>query len=243
MTAALAIAALVIMERAANALEHLDRSIAASDLPAYLDDLDRLSAWFGGYALTLSAVDRMLAEVPRDRLALVADVGGGRGDLAVRLVRSARVARRPVRVIIADRDAGSVTLGKEAWEAYPEIVFVIADATALPFRDRGLDASLMSLTLHHLEPDAAAASLAEMRRTSRLGVIVNDLLRSRLSLWLVWLATRVMARHRYARDDGLLSVRRAYAPAELQALARRAGFRTLAIRRYPALVRLMAIGS
>ena len=60
----------------------------------------------------------------------------------------------------------------------------------------------MTLTLHHLEPDAAVGALAEMRRTSRLGVIVNDLLRSRLSFWLVWLATRLLAHHPYARDDG-----------------------------------------
>lgn len=231
------------MERAANASEHLDRSIDAADLATYLDDLDRLNAWFGGYALTRAAVDRKLTDVPRDRRALVVDVGGGRGDLAVRLVRAARAARRPIRVIIADRDGGSVRLGTDAWEAYPEIVFVIADAAALPFRDRGLDLAVMTLTLHHLEPGPAAAALAEMRRTSRLGVIVNDLLRSRLSLWAVWLTTRLLARHRYARDDGPLSVRRSYAPAELRALAQRAGFRTLAIRRYPALMRLMAVGS
>ena len=231
------------MERAANALEHLDQSIAASELPRYLDDLDRLNAWFGGYALTRHEIDRAIAGVPRTRATLIVDVGGGRGDLAVRLAHSARAARRRVRIIVADRDTGSVALGKDAWQAYPEIVFVIADATALPFREAGADVAVMSLTLHHLEPDAAAASLGEGRRAARVGVIVNDLLRSRLSLALVWLATRLLARHRYSRDDGPLSVRRAYAPDELRALARRAGFRTLVIRRYPVLARLMAIGS
>jgi ubiquinone/menaquinone biosynthesis C-methylase UbiE len=231
------------MERAANALEHHDRSIVASELPAYLDDLDRLNVWFFGYGLTLGAVGRMIADLPPTRPALVVDVGGGRGDLAARLVRSARAARRPVRIVVADRDAASVTLGSEAWEAYPEIVFVIADATALPFRDRGPDVAIMSLTLHHLEPDAAVASLGEMRRTARAGVVVNDLLRSRLSLWLVWLATRLLARHRFSRDDGSLSVRRAYTAHEVRALARRAGFHRLAIRRYPVLARLIAIGS
>ena len=232
-----------MMQRAAGALEHLDRFIEASELPAYLADLDRLNAWFGGYALTRRQVDRMVATVPRDHPTRIADIGGGRGDLAVRLVRSARAARRAVRVIVVDRDAASVGLGQLAWEAYPEIVFVQADATALPFRDRGVDVAVMSLTLHHLEPNAAVASLGAMRRVARLGVAVNDLLRSRLWLWLVWLATRVFAGHPYSRDDGPLSVRRAYAPDEVRVLARRAGFDDLTIRRYPMLARLMAIGA
>ena len=53
--------------------------------------------------------------------------------------------------------------------------------------------------------DGAAASLA----------IVNDLLRTRASLVLVWLATRLLRLHPVSRHDGLLSVRRAYSADEL----------------------------
>jgi hypothetical protein len=82
-----------------------------------------------------------------------------------------------------------------------------------------------------------------MRGAARLGVIVNDLLRTRVSLALVWLATRLLARHPMSRHDGPLSVRRAYSPDELRALAARAGLGRLVVRRYPLLGRVVAIAS
>ena len=92
-----------------------------------------------------------------------------------------------------------------------------------------------------MEPDAAAASLAEMLGVARGTVIVNDLLRTRLSLWLVWLATRLLACHPSSRHDGPLSVRRAYSPEEIRKLAEKAGAPVPRIERYPWLGRVLAM--
>jgi hypothetical protein len=77
-----------------------------------------------------------------------------------------------------------------------------------------------------------------MARAARLAV-VSDLLRTRLSLALVWLATRVLRLHPVSRHDGPLSVRRAYSPDELIVLAEKAG-RRVHVRRYPGIGRLVA---
>ena len=87
---------------------------------------------------------------------------------------------------------------------------------------------------------AEAAALGEMARVTRGRVIINDLARSRLALALVWLATRLLAVHPISRHDGPLSVRRAYAPAELLELFRRAGLRGVSVQRYRAIARLVA---
>ena len=44
------------MARETLARERLDGPLPSSALRATFDDLDRLNAWFGGYALTLSRV-------------------------------------------------------------------------------------------------------------------------------------------------------------------------------------------
>ena len=227
------------MQRAAGALEYLDRPVAPAERDASLADVDRLNRWFGGYALTLRALDRVAVHVPPSRRLLVVDVGGGRGDFARRLIGRARRLGRRVHVVIVDRDPD--LLASAARAAHPDISLVRADATALPFREHGADVVTMSLTLHHLEPDAAVTALAEMRAAARLAVIVNDLLRTRLSLTLVWIATRLVARHRISRHDGPLSVRRAYAPEELRSLAEKAGIHRLSIERHPWLGRLLAV--
>jgi 2-polyprenyl-3-methyl-5-hydroxy-6-metoxy-1,4-benzoquinol methylase len=226
------------MKRATDARERLDDPLPSAALRATLDDLDFLNAWFGGYALTLSRIRRAAARLPRGRRLVVVDVGGGRGDFAINLVRWARHRGRPVRVLVVDAAGATLEAARRRTAAYPEIALVQADATALPLRERGVDVAVASLTLHHLDREAVVGCLAEMAAAAGLAVI-NDLLRTRTSLTLVWLATRVLRLHPVSQYDGPLSVRRAYSPEELTALAGRAGVRAR-IRRYPYLARLVA---
>jgi ubiquinone/menaquinone biosynthesis C-methylase UbiE len=226
------------MRRAETALEYLDRPVPRADRDATLADIDRLNT-FGGYALTLGAVRRAAARVPASRPLVVIDVGGGRGDFARRLIRHGPRLGRAVRVVVVDRDPDLLALAVGA--KHPGVSVVRADATALPFREHSADVVTMSLTLHHLGRDAAVTSLGEMRGIARLGVVINDLLRTRLSLVLVWIATRLVARHKISRHDGPLSVRRAYSPAELRTLAEEAGVRSLCVERHPWLGRVLAV--
>lgn len=219
----------------------LDGAVATQELAASLADIDRLNSWFGGYALSLRAIRRLAAEVPRARPLRVIDVGGGTAAFAVRVVLWARRSGRDIRVVVIDRDPTSLRLARAAVAAYPEILLVCADASALPCRERAVDIVTSALTLHHLEPAQAAAGLREMTAAARIGVVVNDLLRRRLSLGLVWLVTRLLGCHPISRHDGPLSVRRSYSRDELRALAEKAGARRLTIREYPVLGRLVAV--
>lgn len=228
------------MERAAGARELLDGSLSPGDLAATLRDVERLDAWLGGHALSLRRVRRAARAVPRDRPFVVVDVGGGSGGFARRLARWARRRRRAVRIVVVDHDAATAALARRACARYPEIDVVRADAGLLPLGVASADVVHAALTLHHLEPDAAVTALAEMARVARGHVVVNDLDRTRVALGLVWLATRLVARHPVSRHDGPLSVRRAYAPAELADLFRKAGLPGVAVTRYPPLARLVA---
>jgi len=229
------------VKRAEGAREVLDGAVAAPERAASLADIDRLNSWFGGYALSLRAIRRLAAEVPRDRPLRVIDVGGGTAAFAVRLARWARRNGRNVRVVVVDRDPTTLRLACQAAAGYPEILLVRGDAAALPCRERAVDIVISALTLHHLEPAQAAVSLREMAAAARIGVVVNDLLRRRLSLGLVWLVTRLLGCHPISRHDGPLSVRRSYSPDELRALAEQAGARRLTIHEYPVLGRLLAV--
>lgn len=227
------------MRRAAGAREYLDGDVPPDDLAATLADLDRLNAWFGGHALSLARVRRAAVRVPRAQVLRVVDVGGGDGAFARRVARWARRARRPVRVLVVDPDAATARLAAAACGAYREIAVVRGDATSLPLGAYAADVVHAGLTLHHLEPEAAVKALREMRRVCRGRLVVNDLARTPLALGLVWLATRLLPMHPVSRHDGPLSVRRAYAPDELDALLGAAGVRSATLTRYRWLARVI----
>ena len=229
------------MKREEHRLEHLDRPLPVADLAASLADLERLNARFGGHGLTLRAVARRIAPLPRDRRIVILDVGGGRGDLALHLVAWARGEGRSIRVLALDRDATTAALARRHCAGTPEITVIQGDATALPVREDGVDIAVSVLTLHHLDPDGAATMLVEMRAAARDAIVVNDLLRGRVSWLGVWLATRLFARHPISRHDGPLSVRRAYSVDELGVLAEKARLRRFSVRRFPWLVRVVLV--
>jgi len=231
------------VRRAENAREHLDGTLPVADLAASLADVEFLNARFGGHALTIAAVARQASAAPSDRPLVVLDVGGARGDLAIRLVQWARRAGCPIRVIVLEREAATVALARRHCASYPEIAIVQGDATALPLRKASVDVAVTVLTLHHLEPDAAVTALREMRTAARGAVVANDLLRTRASWLLVWAATRLFARHRVSWHDGPLSVRRAYSMKELAALAEKAGLGRVDTRRYPSRARVLMVAS
>jgi ubiquinone/menaquinone biosynthesis C-methylase UbiE len=231
------------MQREEHARERLDGPLPAEDLAASLADIERLNERFGGHRLTVRAVARPLAAVPRDRRATVVDVGGGRGDLARHLVTWARREGRRLRVIVLERDAAIAALARVHCAAFSEIVVIQGDATALPFSESGIDVAVCVLTLHHLDRDGVIAALAEMRSVARTAVVVNDLVRTRLAWWLVWLATRVFARHPVSRHDGPLSVRRAYDVEELRGLAEKAWLGPFTLQHARWLARVVLVAS
>ena len=82
-----------------------------------------------------------------------------------------------------------------------------------------------------------------MREAARGAVIVNDLLRGRVTWLLVWLATRLLACHPISRHDGPLSVRRASSIDELEVLGEKARLASVTIRRMPWLARVLLVAS
>jgi hypothetical protein len=105
----------------------------------------------------------------------------------------------------------------------PGLRLRVADARALPYSDGAFDVAHTSLMAHHLEPAELLACLSELRRVSRLGVIVNDLDRNPVALAAAWLLSRLFTTSPITRHDAPLSVRRAYRPSELARLAASAG--------------------
>jgi SAM-dependent methyltransferase len=221
------------MRRLANAREHLDGALSdRAVLEGNLRDLRRVNAWFGGSDLSLRAVGGLVQATAPARpggldVLEVLDVGTGAADIPARILR-ARGPWRAAHVTAIDSrpeiiDAAQRLEPSLAREA--NLSLAVADGRSLPYPDRAFDVAHASMVLHHLEPDDAIAFLRELRRVAALGVVVNDLQRSRLGWLGAWLLLHALTRNRFTLHDGPLSVRRAYTRREARDLLAAAGLR------------------
>jgi ubiquinone/menaquinone biosynthesis C-methylase UbiE len=214
------------MDRLAGAEELLDGPLDdRAALIGNLRDLARVNRRLGGADLSARAIDGL---APGRASIAVLDVGTGAADIPLALIERGRAAGRIVRVTGVDTrpevlEAAAVIDPRVT--ATGELALHVADGRALPFPDATFEVVHASLLVHHLDPDAARALFTEMLRVARLGVVVNDLVRSRATWLGAWLLAHVATRNRLTRYDGPLSVRRAYSVAELTALLASAGLR------------------
>jgi ubiquinone/menaquinone biosynthesis C-methylase UbiE len=199
--------------------------LAPDEHRAALSALNRINRLLGVDRRLFRAAGR-LADSP---LRSVADLGAGGGGFLCYVADRTRAT--PGRLMLAlDRSWPALRWASE-W-SHTTLAGIVADARCLPLANGSIDVVTCSLFLHHFDPDGVAAILREAARIARRGVVVSDLARSRLSLVLTWLTTRVFSRSRVFRDDGPRSVRAAFTPAELAAIAARAGLGGAKVRRH-----------
>jgi ubiquinone/menaquinone biosynthesis C-methylase UbiE len=220
------------MERLSNALELLDGPL---DQPATLDgnlrDLRRINRWLGGVALSAAALEAIAAH--RADLTLL-DVGTGGADIPIALAKLARTRRRRLHAVGIDNRPEVLAA---AVRARPHDVsdngveLHVGDGRRLSYADRSFDVAHASLFLHHLDPAVAVETLREMGRVARLGVVINDLDRTRIGWVGAWLIGHLLTGNRYTRHDAPLSVRRAYRPQEAAGLLYAAGLRPVRVVR------------
>jgi len=225
------------MRRLTDQPELLDGPLDHGTLVGNMRDLVRINRWLGGIALSRRALVTLATGAHgrpaarcdwRHRALRLLDVGTGAADIPMALLDWT--------------DGHGLKLRVDALDERPEILQVAAGRVAgraglwlehtagdeLAFDTGAFDVAHASLVIHHLKPAAARRLLQEMARVSRLGVIINDLERSRVAWFGAWVLTRTLTGNLYTRNDAPLSVKRAYRADEVAEMAGEAGLAEVA---------------
>jgi len=216
------------MKRLAHAEELLDGPLDDLDAVAgNLRDLRRFNRAFG-VRLSRAAIERL---VPAPEHLRLLDVGTGGADIPVALLADASRAGREMCVTALDQSAAILAAAVRARpgiDSIRDLDLVVADGASLPYPDDSFDVAHSSLVAHHLEPVDVVAMLRENARVAQRGVVLNDLVRSRLNWAGAWVLSHTITRNPLTRVDAPMSVRRAYTRRELRALVDEAGLRVVA---------------
>lgn len=189
--------------------ELLDEDLGTpAEISSSLADLRGINERFGGTGTTVHLLQRVAAQCAGRELSLL-EVASGAGHVPMAARRQVAANGIDLRIVLLDRMASHLNGNPAA--------AVCGDALQLPFRDDAFDAVSCSLFAHHLEPHELRQFVREALRVSRRAVLINDLIRSRLHLWLVYVALPLF-RSRITRHDAPASVRRAYTVKEMRSM-------------------------
>ena len=221
-------------------IELLDQGIGTlQDVRQNLHEMWYMNKIFGGVrAVTRRLYTRLLKnKTPM----CVAELGTGSGRLGQEISDWASKNRIDVNTLLIDISARHLTVASEIISNREDINLIQADALKLPLANKEIDYFVSSLFIHHFEPDMVTKLLSNLYQSVRHGIIMSDLTRSSLSLFGFQMIQPVIARHYLTKHDGLLSIRRAYTPAELLQLAHNAGIKNVHIYQdYPWQMTLVA---
>jgi ubiquinone/menaquinone biosynthesis C-methylase UbiE len=211
---------MIDLRRRARDPELLDAGVEEDEAARSLGDLRWVNRWLGGRRALVAAVLRLLPG-PGGRPSLL-DVGCGSADLPALLVASTGG-----RLLAVGADAKIVHLR----QAPPIVRRVVADVRALPFAPSTFDVVTASLFLHHFDDEEVPAVLASLFRLCRRALVVNDLHRARVPYAFARLVFPFVFRSPVSVADGLVSIRRAFRPKELEKAFAAAGIGAVRIRR------------
>lgn len=196
---------------------------------AVLADLARVNRWTLAARPTTGFLDRLAKR--GDRLRIL-DVGFGQGDMLRRIAGWG--ARKDVALDLVGIDLNP--------RSAPAAAAATSDSMNIDYRTGDYadltgerwDVILSSLVAHHMSHAQLIAFLRFMETNAVRGWLINDLHRHRFAHAGYPLLARILGTHRIVREDGTLSIARAYRPAEWPPLLAEAGVEgAQVVRRFP----------
>lgn len=206
-----------------------DPALGAREHAHALRGLARINRLSGSASAIWRGIRRRL---PAEAQLSVLDVACGSADVSIALAD--RALRSGVQLDVAGCDISAVAVEaarERAQKAGLAARFTQADALAgsLPGT---FDVVFTSLFIHHLAADEVVTLLRAMQAAARRLVVVDDLERSRVGYLMAATAPRLLTRSTVVHIDARLSVRSAFRPEEVRALAAAAALREVEVRRH-----------
>lgn len=201
-----------------------------SEIAGAFSDLRLINRTFGGLATTQAMIQRVARESGSQSLSLL-EVAAGTGDMSKALQRRLQANGIRLQVSLLDRAWSHLrNIGNGNGTRGNGFHAVAGEALALPFRDASFDLVSCNLFVHHLSPEQTVQFVNEALRTCRIAVLVNDLVRHRLHLAMVY-AGLPLFRSRLTWHDAPASVRQAYTLEEMQSMFEQTHAAQVEIRR------------
>jgi hypothetical protein len=192
-----------------------DFSMKGELLRDTLDKLGKINKWLGGNSVTMNGVEQLLKNHTSEGAITIIDLGCGHGDMLRLLAEYGRKHNYKFKLIGIDANKDAIDYATELSSSYHEISFQNLDIFSEEFNNLNFDLALSTLFLHHFKSEDIEQLLKLLTSKATLGVVVNDLHRSKLAYGLFKLLGLVISNEMIVQD-GLTSILRAFKRKDLE---------------------------
>lgn len=206
-----------------------DFALQGKELDLLLNDLKRVNKLLGGNAITINGLKKLLANKQNEQITIV-DVGCGDGELLRQCAKFTRKKGWDCLFIGIDANNHILKTAKERSKAFPEISYKVINVLSPDIEEISADIFLCTLFLHHFTNQQISQVLNNLLGQAKIGVVVNDLERSKIAFTLFKLFSAIFIKTRIAKHDGLVSVARGFKKNELFKISEKLAFNKQSIQ-------------
>jgi ubiquinone/menaquinone biosynthesis C-methylase UbiE len=203
------------LTRRSNEDELMDHEGTNEEITSALKELKRINKFLGGNSISSDAIFKIRRNYKLDKIKVL-DAGSGTSDI-MKIKRLSGL----VNLTTLDKNYLICRLLKEEKSSTD---ITCGDVLNFPFRHRSFDVVHASLFLHHFNDSQIPILLNRLCRSAVYAVIINDLRRSYLAYYGFKLISTLFSRNRLVKNDGLVSVKRAFKKNELVNFLNRTGW-------------------
>ncbi|WP_431121148.1 methyltransferase domain-containing protein [Flagellimonas flava] len=182
-------------------------------------DINFCNKWLGGESITLNGVWELVKNDPNKSYTIL-DMGCGDGNMLLKL--SHFLSKKGVSHTMKGIDLRDdvLTIARKKCKGLPHVTFHKMDILKADL-DFECDILINTLTMHHFEEERIEAFLNRFVVLASIGVVINDLQRSKISYMLFKMFSFIFLRTHVAKHDGLVSISKGFRKAELLGLAKK----------------------
>ncbi len=200
-------------------------NVGEKALKIALSDISRVNKLLGGNSITIKSVNKLMSYANPNKELRILDIGCGDGKILRVLADLLRKKNINVQLIGVDLNEKSLELARKLSILYPEIEYHTNDILKVNPSELACDIIICTLTLHHFNCKEVKAVIKKAVELASIGVIINDLHRSKMAYYLFKLFSFLFIKGAIAKNDGLISIKRGFKKKELLAYSKELNLR------------------
>ncbi|MGE8292162.1 MAG: methyltransferase domain-containing protein [Sphingobacterium sp.] len=193
-----------------------DFSLEGDKLRITLDEISKINRFLGGNKITLNGVRTLFLKADTTKTLTIVDIGCGNGEMLRMLSDYGYSNNIDLKIVGIDANPFTVNYAQVLSKDYPNISYLCGDVFDKNFEMAKFDIALCTLTLHHFDTDQIIELINILVKISNLGIVINDLQRSKIAYRLFQTICVVFKLNNMTKKDGLISILRGFKKNELE---------------------------